>query len=73
MKGTNIELFIPGELKEDLIFCDIIRNFKIDLKISEASFSAESGWALITVSGEKDELDKLFDTLREKGINVQIR
>jgi len=73
MKSMQVELFIPGELKDEPIISDMIRNFKIDMKIIEASFSAESGWALLVISGAKDEIERIFDHLKNKGINVQVR
>ncbi|MEA3488967.1 MAG: NIL domain-containing protein [Candidatus Omnitrophota bacterium] len=73
MQDINVELFIPGELKDEPIICHIIKNFNITLKIVEASFSTESGWAYLILNGEKSEIDRVFDFLRGKGINVQIR
>ena len=73
MQEIKVELFIPGELKDEPIICHIIKNFKIDIKIVEASFSTESGWAYLIIGGEKPEVDKVFDYLREKGISVEIR
>jgi len=73
MEEIKIELFIPGELKDEPIICDMIKNYNIDMKIIEASFSTESGWAYLIVSGQKSELDKLLSSLSEKGINVETR
>ena len=73
MGEMKIELFIPGELKDEPIICHMIRNFDIDMKIVEASFSTESGWAFLILNGEKSEIDKLFDYLDTKGVNVEIR
>ena len=70
---TKIELFIPGELKDEPIICHMIKNFNIDMKIVEASFSTESGWAYLIVKGEKPELDRLFGYLKGKGVNVEVR
>ena len=73
MGEMKIELFIPGELKDEPIICHMIKNFDIDMKIVEASFSTESGWAFLILDGEKPEIDKLFDYLDTKGVNVEIR
>lgn len=70
---TKIELFIPGDLKEEPIICYMIKEFQIELKIMEASFSTESGWAYLKVKGEKAEMDRMFGELRNKGISVEIR
>jgi ABC-type methionine transport system ATPase subunit len=73
MGAMKIELFIPGELKDEPIICNMIKDFDISMKIIEASFSTESGWAFLMVDGKKAELDKLFGYLRDKGISVEIR
>ena len=73
MKELKIELFIPGELKNEPVISNMIKGFNVEIKIIEASFSAESGWALLIVSGIKVEVDRMFEDLRSKGINVQLR
>jgi len=73
VQEIKIELFIPGEFKDEPIICDMIKNFKVSMKIVEASFSTESGWAYLILSGEDDEINRVFDFLRKKGINVEVR
>ena len=73
MIETRIELFIPGELKDKPIICDMIKNFDVGMKIVEASFSTESGWAYLILNGENADIDKVLDYLKGKGVNVEIR
>ena len=73
MEEVKVELFIPGELKDEPIICDMIKNYRISLKIVEASFSTESGWAFLFLSGEEVEVEKVFDFLRKKGIKVEVK
>ena len=73
MEAIKVELFIPGELKEEPIICEMIKNFNISMKIVEASFSTESGWAYLLVDGDKNEIERMFGFLRGKGINVEVR
>ncbi|MGB2599418.1 MAG: NIL domain-containing protein [Candidatus Omnitrophota bacterium] len=73
MKEMKVELFIPGDLKEEPIIYNIIKDFNVFVKIVEASFSTESGWAFLTLSAEKKELEKLFEYLRGKGISIEVR
>ena len=68
-----MELFIPGELKDEPVLCDMLKNFSVRIKIIEASFSAERGWALLDLRGEKPEMNRMLDHLREKGISVEFR
>jgi ABC-type methionine transport system ATPase subunit len=73
MGEIKVELFIPGDLKDEPIICDMIKNYNITMKIVEASFSTESGWAYLRIDGEKSEMDRVFGFLRERGVSVEIR
>lgn len=73
MQELKIELFIPGDLKEEPIIYDMIKKFNIRLKIIEASFSTESGWAYLILNGDKEEVDRVMQYVKDKGINVEIR
>lgn len=73
MGKMKVELFIPGELKDEPIICQVIKNFDIEMKIMEASFSTESGWAYLIINGKKGEIDRLFDFLSKKGISVEVK
>lgn len=73
MKDKHIELFIPGTLKDESVICNIIKKFSIDLRIVEASFSTESGWAYLTVGGDDQEIKKVFDYLKALGVSVEVR
>ena len=67
----KIELFIPGELKDDLVLYNIAREFDLTFKIKEASFSTESGWAYLIMAGKDDEFKRLFSYLKDRGISVE--
>jgi len=73
MGDIKVELFIPGELKEEPILCEMIKNFDVRIKIIEASFSTESGWAYLMINGKDPEVARLFSFLKEKYINVEIK
>jgi ABC-type methionine transport system ATPase subunit len=73
IQEVKVELFIPGELKEEPIICNMIRSFAIELRIVEASFSTESGWAYLVIKAEKPELERAFEYLKAKGVSVEVR
>jgi hypothetical protein len=73
VRKLELEIFIPGELKDEPVLCDLIRNFDISLKIVEASFSAEKGWAYLLIDGDDAEVDKMLDFLGSKNIQTDIR
>lgn len=73
MAIRKVELNIPTNLKDEAIFYYIVKNFEIIPNIIEASFSTDTGWALVTLEGEEQELDRLFSFLKEKNIEVKLR
>jgi hypothetical protein len=73
MITKEVELNIPGEYKDEPLFYYIIKNFDIIPKILEASFSTEMGWALVKFEGKEKELEKLFEFLKKKGIEITFR
>jgi len=73
MQEKKIELFIPGDLKDEPIIYELIKKFGAEVKIIEASFSAESGWAILVLKGKSDELDDMIEYLEKKGVNVETR
>lgn len=66
-----IGLTFPGALKDESIICSLCKKFNIELNILEASFSMDAGWAILTVEGEKEEIDRAFDYLTDKGVKIQ--
>jgi ABC-type methionine transport system ATPase subunit len=73
MIEVQVELFIPGELKDEPIIYNMIKEYDVFVKIVEASFSTESGWAFLSLKGEKKEMERLFKYLKDKGISVESR
>jgi len=73
MSDIKIEIFIPGELKEEPILYNMIKNFDVGIKIIEASFSTESGWAYLLINGKETEIERVLSFLKEKDINVEIK
>jgi hypothetical protein len=51
-----VGLIFPGSLQDDSVICYICKNFDINLNIIEASFSMTSGWAFLTLEGDKEEI-----------------
>lgn len=66
-----IGLTFPGTLKDESIICYLCKNFNINLNIIEASFSMYSGWAILKIEGEEQEIEKGFKYLESKGINIE--
>lgn len=68
------EFTFPGKLKDEAIICNLCKQFNIVLNIVEASFSTETGWAILIFEGSEEELKKTFEYLKDKGVefgNIQ--
>ena len=66
-----IGLIFPGSLQDEGVLCSVCKKFDVYLNILEASFSMSSGWAILKVEGETEELEKVFKYLKSKGIKIE--
>lgn len=73
MARVNVEITIPSDLKNEPIVYYIGSHFKIIPNIIEASFSTDMGWALLSLEGERKEIDRLFEYLKSKNISINYR
>ena len=73
MAKVQVELNVPGVLKDEPLFYQIIKGFDLLVNIHEASFSTAVGWAIITLDGEDKEIKRLFEFLKENNIQVTSR
>jgi ABC-type methionine transport system ATPase subunit len=65
------ELTFPAELKEEPIIYYLCRDYNVILNILEASFSTDTGWAILILEGENEELIKAFNYIKEKGVKFE--
>lgn len=72
-KVTEVELTFPGGLKNEPVFYNIIKKFKVVPNILEASFSTDMGWAIVKFKGEEKELTKLFNYLQSLNVTINYR
>ncbi len=66
-----IGLTFPGTLQDEAILCNICKNFDVELKIIEASFSLSAGWAILKIKGSDEEIKKSFEFLSLKGVRLE--
>ena len=71
MARIKVELTIPSDLKDEPLLYQIGHKFKVIPNIIEASFSTEMGWVLLTIEGEEEEIEKLFDYLKTKNVKIE--
>lgn len=65
------ELVFPVKLKDQPILCEVCKKFDLDMIIQEASFSTDTGWAIITFQGSKADIVKTMAYLKKLGVVVK--
>ena len=65
------ELTFPKELKEEAIICCLCKEYDIVLNIVEASFSTDTGWAILVFKSNEEELKKVFEYIKDRGIKIE--
>jgi ABC-type methionine transport system ATPase subunit len=68
---VKAELTFPGKLKDEAIICNLCKEFDITLNIVEASFSTDTGWAILVFKGKEEVLKTTFDYLKDKGVTIE--
>lgn len=67
----KVELTFPGALKDEAIICNLCKQFDLIVNIHEASFSTDTGWAILVIEGMESELKKAFALLNQKCVEVE--
>jgi len=65
------ELIFPRELKDEPIICEVCKKFEVTVNIVEASFSTETGWAILIVDAKEEELKKAFAYLKSREVEIK--
>ena len=73
MPTILVEMTFPSSLKEEPVIYEMGHDFKVVPRIIEASFSSSQGWALLSLDGEEEEIERLFEHLRGKGVIIDRR
>ncbi len=68
---VKTELTFPGILKDDAIICSLCKKFDIVVNILEASFSTDTGWAILVFEGSEEEIKKSFAYLKDTGVIIE--
>ncbi|MFA4842333.1 MAG: NIL domain-containing protein [Candidatus Omnitrophota bacterium] len=68
---VRAEFTFPGQLKEEPIIWQLSKQFDVVINIVEASFSTDTGWAILVIEGSKEEVNKSLDYLRNKGTEIE--
>jgi len=68
---VKAELTFSSELKDEPIICNLCKKFDIILNIVEASFSTATGWAILVLEGNEEELERAFKYLENTGVRIE--
>ena len=71
MAKIRVELTFPSDLKDEPVIYRMGNDFKVIPNIIEASFSTEMGWAILTLEGAEEEIERLFEYLREENVEIK--
>lgn len=66
-----IGITFPGTLQDEAVLCQVCKGFDVIVKIIEASFSSVSGWAILRIEGEEQEIKRAFEFLNKQGVKIQ--
>jgi L-aspartate semialdehyde sulfurtransferase ferredoxin len=69
---TSVRLFVsvPEEIVERPMVYEIVKRFDVVPNIRRANVEAHSGWLILEVNGEADQLDAAVAFLVEAGCTV---
>ena len=65
------EFIFSSKLKDEAIIHYLCKNFEIVVNILEASFSTDTGWAILILKGSEEDIKKTLDYLLAKGVEVK--
>jgi ABC-type methionine transport system ATPase subunit len=65
------ELVFPSSLKEEAVICSLCKQFDVIVRILEASFSTDTGWAILIFEGTEQEIGRAFEFLKNKGVTFE--
>jgi ABC-type methionine transport system ATPase subunit len=65
------ELTFPNKLKDEPLICNICKQFDLIISIVEASFSTDTGWAILILEGSEAEIKKALEYLQIKGVEIK--
>ncbi len=67
---VKAELSFAQALKDQPIICTLCKKFDVIVSIVEASFSTDTGWAILVLDGTPEDLQKAFTFLKDQGVTV---
>jgi ABC-type methionine transport system ATPase subunit len=67
----EIKITFKEELIREPVIYQIGHEFKIVTNIKAANVTADSGWVVLELEGELEEIERAIESLRAKGVVVE--
>ncbi len=71
MQKIRVQLIYKEDLVKEPIICMVCKKFDIVLNIRKATVTKDTGVLVVEIDGEEEEIERVIDFLKEKGIDVQ--
>jgi ABC-type methionine transport system ATPase subunit len=68
----KVRLIYPKHLLDQSLIYQLIRQFDLLTNILEARVSAEEGWLVLAVRGERERVEQGLRWMTEQGVQVEI-
>ncbi len=71
MQKIRVQLIYKEDLVKEPIICMVCKKFDVILNIRKATVTKDTGVLVVEIDGEEEEIERVIDFLKEKGIDVQ--
>ncbi len=71
MQKIRVQLIYKEDLVKEPIICMVCKKFDIVLNIRKATVTKDTGVLVVEIDGEEEEIERVINFLKEKGIDVQ--
>ncbi len=69
----EIKLVFPENLVTEPVLYHIGKDFAVCYNIKSANVTSNSGWLVLSLEGEEEEIERAIRHLEEKGVSVERR
>jgi len=71
MASLRVRLTFPPDLITEPIIYNIGRQYNVVTNVRRANVTPETGWVVLEIAGEDDELERVVDHLRNMQVKVE--
>ncbi len=71
MNMIRLQLIYREDLIKEPIICMVCKQFDIVLNIRRATVTKDTGVLTVEIDGEEEEIERVINFLKEKGVDVQ--